>query len=111
MSCILNIAQAYEVFFSLYFRVEILFKPFAAESDMNVEKLNSLGEKLYNMVKRYGFTDMRALFLQHIVKGCSPGNFTEAEMLLSSFPKPQMPTDKAIKSYTRFKISTTSDGG
>ena len=38
--CILNLAQAYEVFFSHYLRVELLYKPFSLRDDPDLVQLN-----------------------------------------------------------------------
>ena len=101
MNCILSLAQAYEVFFSLYLRVNLLFKPFGSDADRDIGMFNRLDEELYNEIKKYGFADMRALFLQHVVIGSPlPRNLTEAEAVLSAFPKPQIPSDAAIKAMT-----------
>jgi len=101
MNCIINLAQAYEVFFSLYLRVNLLYKPFGGDSHRDIDMFNRLDEALYNEIKKYGFVDMRALFLWHIVTG-SPlsRNLTEAEAVLSAFPKPKIPSDAAIKAMT-----------
>jgi hypothetical protein len=40
MSCIMTLAQAYEVFFSLLLRVELVYKPFAADPEEDIEHLN-----------------------------------------------------------------------
>ena len=101
MASILNLAQAYEVFFSLYLRVNLLFKPFGSESDRDPDKFNRLEEQLYNEIKKYGFADMRALFLQHVVTGSPlPRNLTEAETVLSAFPKPRLPRNAEIRAIT-----------
>jgi hypothetical protein len=104
MNCILNLVQAYEVFFSWYLRVEILLKPFSSDPERDPDKLTKLEEELYNKVKTYTFDNMRALFLQHIVTGSSPRNLKEAEAKLSDFPKPQIPSDAAIKAITDTKL-------
>jgi hypothetical protein len=95
MSCILNLAQAYEVFFRLYFEVEMLFKTFAADPDLN--KLNRLSEELDKKMKKYAFDDMRELFLQHVVKGASPKNLTEAAKYVGRVSKPQKQKKKDMK--------------
>jgi hypothetical protein len=101
MNCILNLAQAYEVFFSLYLRVYLLYKPFGCDSDRDIDMFNRLDEALYNEIKKCGFADMRALFLWRVVSGSPlPRNLTEAEAVLSAFPKPQIPSDAAIKAMT-----------
>ncbi len=49
--CILNLAQAFEVFFSQYLRVQLLYRPFASDSDQNIEQLNTLTNLLYEKIK------------------------------------------------------------
>ena len=46
MNCILSLAQAYEVFFSLYLRVNLLFKPFGSDADRDIGMFNRLDEEL-----------------------------------------------------------------
>jgi Protein of unknown function (DUF2934) len=109
MNCILNLAQAYEIFFSLYLRVEMLFKPFGFEPDLDINKLNQLATELYKKVRKYGFVDMRSLFLLHIMNGNSPNNLTQSKKMLAAFPnKPSAPKynalKKAVKDTTLLKL-------
>lgn len=105
MNCILNLAQAYEVFFSPYLRVNLLFKLFGSDPERDIDKFNRLDEKLYNEIKKYPFADMRALFLQYVLTGSSlPHNLTEAEAVLSALPKPQMPSNAAIRAITETNL-------
>lgn len=105
MNCILSLAQAYEVFFSLFFRVELLYKPFAANPDQGLAELNRLSEALYERIERYTFAPMRALFLQHIVTGHSPKNLAEASAVIAALPeRPQDPEDAAIESLDDAKL-------
>jgi hypothetical protein len=77
MNCILSLAQAYEVFFSLYFRVELLYKPFGADRDQELADLNRISEGLHDKIKEHTFTPMRALFLQYTVNGQLPKNLVQ----------------------------------
>lgn len=105
MNCILSLAQAYEVFFSLFFRVELLYKPFGAVPKQKVSDLNRLSEKLHNKIKKHAFTDMRALFLKHMVNESPPKNLTEAAAVVAKFPKhPKEPKDAAIESLGDAKL-------
>ena len=65
--CILNLAQAFEVFFALHLRVEILYKPFVRSIDHDINKLNKISISLYKRIKDQTFSGMRALFLNHLV--------------------------------------------
>ncbi len=84
MTCMLNLAQAYEIFFSLFLRVDLLYKPYSFEPTHDISKLNVLGEKLYKNIKRAAFNPMRNHFLCHIVEGRQPKNLDEAEVMIAS---------------------------
>ena len=86
MSCILNLAQAYELFFGLFFRVELLYKPFAADSSQNLADLNRVAENLDAKIKNYAFARMKALFLQHAVARKSPKSVAEAATVVAGLP-------------------------
>jgi len=105
MNCILSLAQAFEVFFSLFFRVELLYKPFGADPDQELVDLNRLSEELQERIKEHTFTCMRALFLQHVVTGCSPKNLAEAAAVVAAFPeRPGDPKDAAIEGLGDAKL-------
>ena len=84
MNTILSLAQAYEVFFSLYFRVELLYKPFCADRDQELTELNRIAEKLTDKIKKHTFAPMRALFLQHVATGHPPKSIAEVEAVVAS---------------------------
>jgi hypothetical protein len=107
MACILNLAQAYEVFFSLYLRVNLLFKPFGSDSEGDIERFKAIEERLFNETGKYTFANMRALFLHYVVNSSSlPRNLTDAETVLAAFPTPQIPSDAAIKALTDKNLIT-----
>jgi len=105
MNCILSLAQAYEVFFSLYFRVELLYKPFGADLDQELTELNRISENLHAKIKKHTFAPMRALFLQHMVTRQSPKNLVEAEAIVAALPEqPGDPKDAAIENLGDAKL-------
>ena len=108
MSCILNLAQAHEVFFSLFFRVELLYRPFAADPDQELAELNRLAGVLSERLERHAFSSMRALFLQHIVAARAPKNLVEAEKMISALPEQpkdaKVPKDSALDSLSDAKL-------
>lgn len=106
MNCILSLAQAYEVFFSLYLRVELLYKPFGADRNQGLADLNRISGGLHDKIKEHTFTPMRALFLQHIVTGQPPKNLVEAEAMVTALPhRPgDPPKDVAIESLGDAKL-------
>ncbi len=88
MNCILSLAQAYEMFFSLFFRVELLFKPFAADRNYDLDEMNRLDKMLQKTIKKYTFGPMRALFLQHILNARSPENLVDSENMIAALATP-----------------------
>jgi len=98
MNCIFNLTQAYEVFFSLYFRVELLYKPFGANRDQDIAELNRIAKELREKLKEHTFARMRALFLQYMVNRQAPKNLVEAKTLIAGIPdRPAEPKDTAIE--------------
>lgn len=104
MNCVLNLALAYGTFFSLFLRVELLYKPFAADPDQ-LDRLNLLSKKLENKIKGYTFHPMRALFLWQIIKQRSAATFDEAEEIIKAFPDyPKDPKDSEIEALSDTKL-------
>lgn len=105
MSCVLSLAQAYEVFFGLFFRVELLYKPFASDPDQELSDLNQLSAHLQRAVAKYSFSHMRALFLSFIVTGHSPKTLAEAATVITAFRNPPLvPKDAEIESLSDAKL-------
>lgn len=105
MNAILTLAQSYEMFFSLFFRVELLYKPFGADPDQELADLNQLSEELHEKFKEHTFTRMRALFLRHMVTRPSPKNLVEAAAVVAALPdRPGDPKDAAIESLGDAKL-------
>lgn len=105
MNCILSLTLAYEVFFSPFFRVELLYKPFAADPDQDLADLNRLSEELREKLQKHTFARMRALFLQHIVNGPSSKDLADAAAVIAGLPdNPGDPKDTAIESLGDAKL-------
>ena len=86
MNCILSLTTAYEMFFSLFFQVELLYKPFAADPNHDLNEMNRLNEVLQKKIKKHAFDPMRALFLRHMVIGRSPKNFVDSANMIANLP-------------------------
>jgi hypothetical protein len=105
MASILNLAQAYELFFSLFFRVELLYKPFAHDPEQEISELNQLSGDLQRRMRGYSFSRMRALFLDFVLTGPSPKSVAQARVVLSGLPhQPVMPDHTAIEGLTDTKL-------
>jgi len=88
--CILNLAQAYEVFFSQYLRVELLYRPVASEFDRgnhDIDHLNRLRKLLYESVKELTFSPLRNLFVNTVLRRRCPSSLAEAENSIKEFSK------------------------
>lgn len=101
--CILNLAQAFEVFFSLYLRVHFLYRPFAQGEQKNpdidsLDRLNDLASMLYETTKGYTFARLRNVFLNCVLKNQNVASLDEAEPIINSLPKlTRVPSDQSIK--------------
>jgi hypothetical protein len=101
MNCILTLAQAYEVFFSLFLRVELMYKPFARDMRKDINHLNRLAEQFSEKVKRHTFAPMRALFLWQFISGPRPTNLAEAEAAIAGLEdNPSEPKDTELESLS-----------
>jgi hypothetical protein len=105
MNCVLTPTLAYEVFFSLFFRVELLYKPFAANPDQDLADLTRLSEDLREKLEKHTFARMRALFLQYIVTRRPPKDVADAAAVIAGLPdSPGDPKDTAIESLDDPKL-------
>jgi hypothetical protein len=88
--CILNLAQAYELFFSQYLRVHFLYRPAAAEFDegnFDLDRLNRLRRLLYETTKRLTFSHLRDLFVNSVLRPSGPSSLRESEHAIRRLPK------------------------
>ena len=106
MSCILTQAQAYEVLFNLFFRVELLYKPFAIDLYKDIDRLNILADQLAKKVKNHTFGAMRALFLHQVVSGSAPRTLDESEVAIAALDdRPQDPRDIELDSLSDAELA------
>ncbi len=107
--CILNLAQAFEVFFSLYLRVELLYKPFSIEHKDGKEKLeymNELSKQLYKKIKPYTFVKLRNIFLNRVLINQPLKSLDEAEKVIKDLNSlTTTPSDTKIKSIPDARLS------
>jgi len=100
--CILNLAMAFETFFSLYLRVNLLYRPFGKHrrEDLggdSLERLNELSSLLFETIKKYPFEKMRGIFLNRMLAHRHVVSFDEAETIIQELPKlVRVPSDEKI---------------
>jgi len=90
VNCILTLTQAYEMFFSLYLRVELLYKPFAASPAHDRVEFNRLHDLLQEKLANLSFGPLRALFLYYVTSRRPPKNIFEAQRLVESLTVPPL---------------------
>ena len=106
MHCILNLATAHEMFFSLFLRVELLYRPLAADlSSHRLDEMDRLSEKLEGRIDGYTFAPLRALFLQQLINGQSPVDLDEAKKAIHAIPK----RAKCVKGVSNDEIKDKSN--
>ncbi len=81
--CILNLAQAYEVFFSHYLRVELLYKPYWRSEDRNLDQLNRVSNLLFETIKNYTFAPLRSICINWVLSSRTVATLDESESLLN----------------------------
>jgi hypothetical protein len=84
MNCVLSVGQAYEVFFSLFFRIELAFKPCAVDPNNHASDLNRLLALLSARTLNDGFKKLRATVALMVAEGRSLSNVAEAEAAIGS---------------------------
>ena len=100
MYCILNLSIAYEMFFSLFLRVEFLYKPFAADPNPKhsekLDRMNMLSRKLDRKTRQWGFDKMRKTFLGEVTGQHSVPDLDKSEARIASL-KPQDTPECSIR--------------
>ena len=100
MYCILNLATAYEMFFGLFLRVNLLYKPYAAAANSglsgSLDQMNDLSVKLHHKIKQHTFFKMRQLFLSEVTNTSPATDLLSAEKRILLL-RPQGVDDCKIK--------------
>ncbi len=101
MHCVINICQAYEMFFSLYLRVNLLYKPFALqyrEIRNSIAILSQLSILLEKRTEKFTFNCWKAIFLRHMITSAAPKSLDDAREVIKSIDRPTLVKDKEITS-------------
>jgi len=95
MYCILNLATAYEMFFGLFLRANLLYKPFAQDPNPdNLNQMNCLSVKLNSKIKKYTFSPMRQLFLSEVTNKTPITDLLIAEERILSLSPQETPVSR-----------------
>ncbi len=93
--CVLNTAQAYEVFFNHFIYVQLIYRAYAHEGNYNLPHLNRLLQQLFDHIQRSTFKPMRRLFLRLLVGGAVPRSLAEAGVAIEHLPNSAEPPKDA----------------
>jgi hypothetical protein len=113
--CILNLAQAFEAFFSQYLRVVLLYRAFASDSkkcEGDIEKLNDLMKLLHGKIEKLSFDRLRYLFFCQALHPPHPSSLRQAEDVINTLPfksNPVLPSDDSIRNATIFSNKRVPD--
>ena len=108
MNCILNVCQAYEMFFSLYLRVNLLYRPFAKDyrkGYASLDKLNTLVQELASETRDLSFVRMRDIYLRLMVGAEKPTSLEEAEVQIRCLQACRCPKDEELMVGRDTKLS------
>jgi len=95
--CVLNLAQAFEAFFSLYLRVKLLYEPFARHDHRDLERLNRMAAALYEAIKKYPYVKLRNLFFHRVLANQEIASLNEAELVIRNVSNScHEPSDQSI---------------
>jgi hypothetical protein len=87
IQCVLSVAQAYEVSFSHFIHVQLIYRACAHEDELDLARLNRLTQQLYCRVRPFAFDAMRRLVLRLVVDGEAPASLVAAENAIAKLPK------------------------
>jgi hypothetical protein len=104
--CILNLAQSFEVYLSLFLRVELLYKPYAEEGTHELHRFNDLSNLLYSTIKKFTFNSLSGVFITMMLNPPNPKGMAEAEAFINDLPnKTNQPTDDLIRKLPDVHLS------
>ena len=108
MNCILNVCQAYEMFFSLYLRVNLLYIPFGKDVRQKknaIDQLNELHKALSRETQKFGFARMREVTLRLAVEPNRPSGLDESGGYINALSKYSLPKNSEIESLPDNRIT------
>ncbi|MGI9050271.1 MAG: hypothetical protein ACR2GU_13020 [Rubrobacteraceae bacterium] len=81
MSCVVNLTQAWESFFSMFAASNFIYRPFFENSgfDRDPAWLNRQHAQLYKAIGNYTFAPLRNLLINTLVKQLHPATLQESE--------------------------------
>ena len=104
--CILNVCQAYEMYFSFYLRTIFLYKPFETKSLNEIMLFNRASQLLYDTTKEWTYSTLRNTVIQQMVKNTIYlQSEVENEIKKIKNTSRTIPTDESIKNISNKQLS------
>lgn len=111
-ACVLYAAQSFEVFFSLYLRVELVFKPFGRQRETTqvrppISEANDLLKALHRVMRRLSYVRLRSVFLHRVLANQGIESLAEAKHVIESLPSlsDTCPTNPVISRHSDKRIA------
>ncbi|MDP1675637.1 MAG: hypothetical protein Q8L88_02135 [Bacteroidota bacterium] len=104
--CILNLTQSFEMYFALFLRVELLYKPFGIEKSYNENLLNKISDLLFESTRKWPFYLLRNTFINFITNKIKSNGLEQSNSIILDLKLySSEPTNEAIKSIEDNKLS------
>ena len=100
MLAVAGACQAYEMFFALYLRVELMYKPFWRDYEKgggSISALNEISKSFLARVDGFSFDRMRSCFLQQAVSDVKPESLKDAAIMIDSLGGSKSPRLSEIR--------------
>jgi hypothetical protein len=110
MATVLYAVQSFEVFCSLYLRVELAYKPFGRERQAEggaipTSALNEVLDLLYEKTRTYTFSKMRRIFLRRVLMAENVASLAAARHAIESLKSiKEEPSDDEINGHPNKEI-------
>jgi hypothetical protein len=104
--CILNLCQAFEMYFSFYPRVELIYKPFAIEQKHDFKHFNKLSHLLMDNIKDLTYSPLRSIIMNLIIKNGKYKNLSESEVDINNLKSyKKTPSDIVLTKIAEKELS------
>jgi hypothetical protein len=80
--CILNLCQAYEMFFTFFLRATLIYKPYEIENNHSLERLNESSRNLFDKIKEWTYFRLRNTFMQLLIQNVNCHNINQGQSII-----------------------------
>lgn len=104
MPCVINLAQAWEIFFSTFAASNFVYRPFFATSELERDptSFNGLSAHLYEATRKFTFVPLRNLLINTVVTQLHPATLQESEAAIQKIKTELLGEDPKKKSIEGF---------